>query len=122
MLDNSWSVLLNEWYDEEKNGIDKSRVQALEKLCGIDTAAKDNARVGVKNVSDLLAGGGGEMSADEYEAQFYASVRRKEIDEIKDMLGDEYGDGFLQICLTHYQGDTAQMIEAVFSGALPVAI
>ncbi len=122
MLDSSWAVVLNEWYDEEKNGIEKSRVQALERLCGIDSAAKDNARVGVKNVGDMLMGGASAMSADEYEATFFASVRRKDIDELRDMLGDDYGEGFLHLCLTQYQGDTAALIEGIFGQALPVAL
>ena len=49
-------------------------------------------------------------------------MRRKELDEIKDMLGDEYGEGFLHLCLTHYQGDTAALIEGIFTQALPVAL
>ncbi|CAD7939799.1 unnamed protein product [Amoebophrya sp. A120] len=103
LLTTEWALVLEEWHGEP--GVDLDRVQCLEQLCGIKT----ERAIGPLDATDMFA-----TEVDE--------PLREKIGELREILGSDFGEGFLCALLNQYERNTAQCIDAVFQDQLPVAL
>lgn len=44
------------------------------------------------------------------------------VSQIRDLLGDTYGDGFLLVCIAHFNGNAEAVINALLEGSLPPSL
>ncbi|CAJ1337788.1 unnamed protein product, partial [Effrenium voratum] len=48
-----------------------------------------------------------------------SSSDRAKIREVREVVGPEYGEGFILQCLLHYGGTVPQVVGAILDGSLP---
>ena len=98
--------------------MDRSRVEYVQTLCGINVDAGQK-RVGTaKTATDLFEGSGGGG------AGVITLDQRRAVTGLQEVLGgaEEYGGGFLYAVLNHYGWDQGEALDGIFGGTLPAVV
>mmetsp|Transcript_57339 Transcript_57339/g.166453 ORF Transcript_57339/g.166453 Transcript_57339/m.166453 type:complete len:755 (-) Transcript_57339:119-2383(-) len=108
--------------------VDDAQLDYLEQLCGpiLPEGERRRGRARAKAppksvaVAAGAAGGAASSSASGSKPAVAADASdRAKIKEIREVVGSDYGEGFLLQCLMHFGGSVPAVVGAVFDGSLP---
>eukprot|EP00448_Togula_jolla_P018886 CAMPEP_0170570604 /NCGR_PEP_ID=MMETSP0224-20130122/1202_1 /TAXON_ID=285029 /ORGANISM="Togula jolla, Strain CCCM 725" /LENGTH=743 /DNA_ID=CAMNT_0010892899 /DNA_START=15 /DNA_END=2246 /DNA_ORIENTATION=+ len=104
--------------------VDDAQLDFLEQLCG-PVLGTEGRKVRRTRPSAPVAGtaagsgSGGAASSREQVASSDSASDMAKIREVREVVGSEYGDGFVLQCLLHYGGSVPAVVGGILDGSLP---
>lgn len=107
--------------------VDDAQLDYLEQLCGpvLPEGERRRGRARAKappprSAAPAAGDGGGAASSSRPSATADPSATDKaKFKEIREVVGNDYGEGFLLQCLLHFGGSVPAVVGAIFDGSLP---
>jgi len=98
--------------------VDDTQLDYLDDVCGGPLLPKE-ARHRRRPAPKAAGGGGGGASGSSSRPESNASTERAKIREVREVVGNDYGEGFILQCLLHYGSSVPQVVGAILDGSLP---
>ncbi|CAE7516311.1 ASCC2 [Symbiodinium natans] len=98
--------------------VDDTQLDYLDDVCGAPLLPKE-ARHRRRPMPKAAASGAQAASSSSARPESSASTDRAKIREVREVVGNDYGEGFILQCLLHYGGSVPQVVGAILDGSLP---
>lgn len=110
--------------------VDDAQLDYLESICGPvlpDGERKRGRRLAnasrtTAHTNSQIGGGSTSSTTGKKDAADASTSERAKIKEIREVVGNEYGEGFVLQCLMHYGSSVPAVVGAIFDGSLPPQI